>query len=437
MVGRIKSLPSDIRKFLDTARRCAQELRVKIYLVGGIVRDMLLGYESVDYDIVVEGDGVSFAQVLADKVEGKFIKHMGFGTATVYYKNYRVDIATCRKEYYPFWGALPRVLPSDIKHDLFRRDFTINAMAIGLNRYDYGHLIDFYGGYRDLKRGFIRVMHDMSFLDDPTRLLRAIRFEVRFSFRIEPHTLRLFKEAADKSALKFIDEHRLRDELILMLKEPSPFRCLRRLNELAGFSFIDEHLHWHKNEHLLFRRISNACRLFRKRLAIHHRFEEWFVYLLALIYRLPRERAMKFCHDFGLRKGDREKINSLYGIMQRIGILRKRKIKRSTLYRFLSPVSIETLVFLYGYFKNPVVRANIILFISQLKNIHLHIKGEDLKQLGLRPFTLYGRVLKRVLSAKLNGKVSGRKEELAEAKKVFERLRRSYYKSERRSVTAI
>jgi tRNA nucleotidyltransferase (CCA-adding enzyme) len=204
-----------------TARR-NQEL----YLVGGVVRDLLLGVPNLDLDFVVEGDAISLAKEFAEAVGGKLTVHLMFNTAAVHLDKLKIDFAMARTETYTKPGALPTVKPGTLKTDLFRRDFTINAMAVCLNHEHYGELIDLYGGRDDLKNKLIRVLHEKSFSDDATRIWRAIRYEQRLDFQIEPNTLKLLKR--DMVLLKTVGGYRLRRELELALSEKEPEKILHR-----------------------------------------------------------------------------------------------------------------------------------------------------------------------------------------------------------------
>ena len=211
---------------INIVGKIADDLKVKAYIVGGPVRDKLLGMPNSDLDFVVEGDGIKFAGALNKKLKGKLTVYRAFGTATIKIKGKRIDIVTARKEIYACPAAYPAIKPVTIKDDLFRRDFTINAMAIAVNRKDFGKLVDFYNGRKDLKKGIIRVMHDKSFMDDPTRIFRAVRFAARFNFKIEPHTKKLIKEAVLDRLLAEVNTGRIRKEIELMLKEKNLKKCL-------------------------------------------------------------------------------------------------------------------------------------------------------------------------------------------------------------------
>jgi tRNA nucleotidyltransferase (CCA-adding enzyme) len=210
----------------------ADELKIKAYIVGGPVRDKLLGMSNYDLDFVVEGDGIKFAEVLNKKLKGRLITYKAFGTATIELKGKRIDVVTARKESYKYPAAYPIVKPGAIKDDLFRRDFTINSMALAIDKKGLGRLVDFYGGRKDLTKGVIRVLHDKSFMDDPTRIFRAVRFSVRFGFKIEPHTKKLMKEAVLDGFLGEVNAGRIRKEIELFLKEKDPKKCLEVFSKL-------------------------------------------------------------------------------------------------------------------------------------------------------------------------------------------------------------
>ena len=238
--GKMKLLiPADIMRLLKRIGRLANSLRYTAFLVGGPVRDIILGVKNLDLDIVVEGEAIKFGEILAKDLDEHLVTHKRFGTCSITMKNnLKIDFATARKEVYEKLAALPVVEFSSLKEDLLRRDFTVNAMAISLNSKDFGVFIDPYGGRRDLKKGIIGVMHDKSFIDDPTRIFRAVRFEKRFGFTIERHTKELILDALKKGMLERLDTHRVRKEVLLILKEEKPLEILERLAELYGHRIV-------------------------------------------------------------------------------------------------------------------------------------------------------------------------------------------------------
>ena len=233
-----KSLPVELVALVNNAVALAGNRNLPLYLVGGIVRDLLLGQinDICDLDLVVEGDAVRLAGEFAEKVGGRLMAHLIFNTAKIELGKWTIDIAMARTETYAKPGALPVVTAGTLKTDLFRRDFTINAMAISLNPDNYGELVDLYGGLKDLNNQSIRILHDKSFTDDATRIWRAIRYEQRLGFEIEPETLSLLKR--NVPLMKTVGGYRLRHELELVLKEKEPEKALRRAAELGVLTVL-------------------------------------------------------------------------------------------------------------------------------------------------------------------------------------------------------
>ena len=242
-----RSRPKSVRKLLDERlpRRVVEVLRragevasrrgEDVYLVGGAVRDLMLRNHNLDIDLVVEGEGIPFARALALEQEGARVRsHEKFGTAVVLFADgFKIDVATARHEYYARPGALPTVETSSIKRDLYRRDFTINTMAVSLNPQSYGQVIDFFGGSRDIKEKVIRVLHNLAFVEDPTRIMRALRFSSRFGFAIGKHTLSLMKGAIKLKVFDKVEGKRLLNELIHTLNEKNPVPGLTLMGNLG------------------------------------------------------------------------------------------------------------------------------------------------------------------------------------------------------------
>lgn len=236
---RFSALPPGTQKVLKEIGVAADERGLSAWLVGGMVRDLLLGQPSVDIDVVVEGEGISFAGILAQRLNGTFLAHKRFGTAVIALKdNLKIDVVTARRETYVRPGVLPEVFPGQISDDQFRRDFTINAIAASLNAGSVGEIRDDFDGIEDLEAGLIRIMHYRSFVDDPTRILRAVRYEKRFGFKIEPRTLSALKVACQEDAFKSISPVRYFNELRRILEEKDPLPALRRLRSLDGIRYV-------------------------------------------------------------------------------------------------------------------------------------------------------------------------------------------------------
>ncbi|MBN1299257.1 MAG: CBS domain-containing protein, partial [Actinobacteria bacterium] len=223
-------LPAEIIKILKQASIIAKSLRYKIYLVGGIVRDILLGISNLDIDIVVEGDGIIFAQKLASLTGARIESHEKFRSAVIILNdNKHLDIATSRIEYYKKPAALPEIEPGSISQDLARRDFTINTLAMSLNKADFARIIDYFGGKKDLAEKRIKVLHKLSFIEDPTRIFRAVRFEQRLGFKMDNQTEKLAVSSIGMNMVSELNGIRIRDELISILNEKQPWKAIQRL----------------------------------------------------------------------------------------------------------------------------------------------------------------------------------------------------------------
>jgi len=231
----------ELRGILHEAGILAEAMGFGAYAVGGMVRDLLLGRGTLDLDIVVEGEGIRFAAALAGKLRARLKGYERFGTATIALPaGLKVDVATARTEIYDAPAALPRVTPGSIRDDLFRRDFTINAMAVALAPAEFGRLLDEFGGVRDIAEGNIRVLHGRSFIDDPTRIFRAVRFETRLGFRIVAADEARVGEALSLGLLGKLEEYRIAAELRLILREPDPAGPLQRLARLGVLDALEE-----------------------------------------------------------------------------------------------------------------------------------------------------------------------------------------------------
>ena len=244
-----KRLRAELVNFMQVAGEVSQSQGHSLYLVGGVVRDLLLGRANFDLDLVVEGNAIELTRQLIEIKQGEITTHPRFGTAKLQWNKWSVDLATARSETYVKPGALPRVKPSSLSNDLFRRDFTINTMAIHLNPSRYGELIDLYGGRDDLEHKLIRVLHEKSFTDDATRIWRGLRYEQRLNFQLEPNTLQLLKR--DIPMLDTISGDRIQYELECILQEERPEKVFHRAEELNGLQSLDPALKamagWQKN----------------------------------------------------------------------------------------------------------------------------------------------------------------------------------------------
>jgi tRNA nucleotidyltransferase (CCA-adding enzyme) len=311
------------------------------------------------------------------------------------------------------------VEPGTLQDDLFRRDFTINAMAISINKDDFGALVDYFSGKRDLSAKKIRVLHDLSFIDDPTRILREVRFEQRYGFRIEAKTLRLLKEALRLKMLEKVQPQRTRDDLILCLKEECPLKEVKRLQNLGGFGFISRHLSVSRNTYALLRSIESQIKWYKKTFPHRRHLDTWLLYFMGMIDALSLKEARQVCRKFALRRGEKKRVLSFKALRRPfITALSKKNAKPSGIYARLEPLSYETMILIRAKYGNPALAANINAFLRDYNGMRIRISGEDLRALGLTPGKRYQKIFRQVLNARLDGRIRTREEELALAAKL-------------------
>jgi len=423
----LKKLPDDFQEILVMVSRAAYGIGFKVYLVGGIVRDCILKRDVTDVDIIVEGDAIALAQRLSEIIGVEYKKHHAFGTASLEYAGYKIDLATARKEVYEKNGALPKVAASDFKSDLARRDFTINAMAISINQFDYGRLMDSFHGMADLHAGVIRILHDKSFYDDPTRILRAIRFEQRFGFKLEKNTAALMQQALKDDVFPCVHPHRWRDEMILLLKEPQPVRCIRRLEELCTVAKLcgNKDIRFAKNDWELLLRLDSLLEQAAYKFNRFRQVDSWLVYLIAMVSSMPRAALIKFMDNYGFRKGERMRVVAAKDYIGKVAKLNK-EVKPHVIYRELNPLSFETIMYFYAYFyEDKLLVKNIEYFMTHLVNTRLKISGDDLKSAGIKPELIYGKILDKVLDIKISDGLATRQDELQAALGVYKKMKKN------------
>jgi tRNA nucleotidyltransferase (CCA-adding enzyme) len=370
------------------------------YLVGGAVRDLLRGAAAVDLDLAVEGDARSVARALADRLGGVAREHERFGTATVRAAELTFDLATTRRETYDEPGALPWVEMASLDEDLRRRDFTINTMAVGLTGDDLGHLYDPCGGLADLEEGVVRVLHDGSFIDDPTRLLRAVRYEVRLGFRMDRRTEDLARSAAAGGALRTVSGARVRDELIGLLGEPQAPAGVERMHDLR----LDRALHpaLDADPELAASASLGAAAIGADRA---------LATLAALCSDAPG-RLDGWLSDLHLTAEERDAVARAARQAPRIAAELQREHQPSELRALLArePFVSLALALAMGAPHEPILR-----WVTELRSVRLEITGDDLLAAGVPEGPAVGRALDETLDRKLDGLVSGREEELEAA----------------------
>lgn len=394
-----------------------------VYLVGGFVRDTILREPNYDIDIAVEGDGIEFAEHLAVELGGRVRAHEKFRTAVVILDQVRpelrVDVATTRTEFYDYPAALPTVEHASIKHDLYRRDFTINAMAVSLSAHDFGRLLDFFGGLADIENKVIRVLHNLSFIEDPTRIFRAIRYENRLGFRMNSHTLGLARGCVEMNLVGDLSSARLRDELIWLLSEPKVEHTIKRIGELGIAPSIHPQLAADAETAALVSRADSAVR----DLHMSKEIRRWRLRLICMARQLDPEQLASWTERLKLRGSDAAVIAGGVVLARKVNErLASAELARPALYELLARLPAEGLLLAWAEAGEGRSREALELYLKELRYTALSIGGSDLLRMGLSESPEVGRVLTQVKLLKLEGKVDGREEELRAAGQIINRI---------------
>ena len=392
-------LPQPLLELVEDISGQAAELGQRLYLVGGVVRDLLLGYPNFDLDLVVEGDAVKLAQKVAETSQAKLIAHHRFGTAKLRYGNSTLDLATARKETYARPGALPAVTPGTLKDDLIRRDFSINAMAISLSANDYGELVDLHQGRRDLEHRLIRILHPRSFSDDATRILRGVCYEQRLGFQFEAQTARLLKRGLPM--LDTISGDRIRHELEHIFEENQPELVVRRLGELGVLARIGPSL---KGDGWIAEKFDTARRL-KKSTQLPS------LYFCLLVYSFSENDIEQFLARLNIPARLSRVMRDTVRLKTSLPILDKPSLKPSDIYYLLrgyEPVAIQANAIAA---ESPKAHDYLQLFLAKLRYVRTALNGEELKKLGVSAGPQMGKLLEVLHKAKLDGQVRTKADE--------------------------
>ncbi len=404
-----EKFPAEIYAILKLAGEIADQLGINAYLVGGSVRDLLRGEENLDIDIVVEGDGISFAKSFGRKLNAKVRTHERFGTAKIITDNLKLDVATARTEYYESPASLPKVETSSIKKDLYRRDFTINTLAVKLNLKDFGLLIDFFGGQRDLREKIIRVIHNLSFIEDPTRAFRAIRFSERFGFKLSKHTETLIKSTLKLDLFSRLSGARLYEELLLAFNETEPVKTLKTLSEFGLLKVIHSGLLFNNELESALQSMFETLAWFNL-LFLEESPDRGALYLMALLSTLKEEERNTAVERLSPPPRVREMITK--GITQSKDILNKLPLNDpASLYHLLNGVNLEILLFSMAQSKSKQKQKAISQYLIELRKITPLLKGKDLQKIGFKPGPLYSKLFSELLDEKLSGRLKTKEDE--------------------------
>jgi tRNA nucleotidyltransferase (CCA-adding enzyme) len=413
------ALPGSLLNLLHQASELAQEVGYPLYVVGGFVRDLLVGEPTLDMDLVVEGDAITLARRVAAGVGARTRSHRRFGTAKIILEGREaefgipsLDFATARMEFYAYSAALPEVERSSIKADLHRRDFTINTLAIRLDSDHYGQLLDFYGGEQDLRDGLVRVLHSLSFIEDPTRIMRAARFEQRLDFEIEPRTAELIDNALPM--LSRVSGERIRHELYLILHEREPERVFCRLDSLNVLDELSPRLSCKQRTWELFD-------VLRQTVA----GGQWDVeaeengrpppglYLALLTYQFPRAELEALADRLKFFRTDLVLLRQVLDLRDREPVLEQPDLSNREICAQLRYATTPALLIVWLCTGSERVRERLWQYERELRHVQPVVNGAYLKSLGLQPSPLFSKLLNTVRNARLDGLIHTEEEEKA------------------------
>jgi tRNA nucleotidyltransferase (CCA-adding enzyme) len=433
---RIKNAFSSIQlDLIQCVAKEATELGFPLYIVGGVVRDLVLGRVSTDFDLVVEGDAPTLARALEAKYGGKVTEHSRFGTAkwdiqksSIVSKNpilrletrpapiNFLDLVSARSEIYKHPAALPTVKKGRIDDDLRRRDFTINTLAIRLDGEHYGELRDDFGGMADSEQGLIRVLHLRSFIDDPTRMYRAIRYEQRFGFKIDEETLKLIPEA--RSLIDKLSAQRIRHELDLILEEPSARATVGRLSELDLLRPIHASLPWDGSVNERFLEGERTETLNRIHLTFtegrdDHGLDRWLLWLMGLSEK-QLESLNKRLHFSASHFKALLAASQLFATAVSL-----KDWKPSKCVNTLDELPLSAIHAVYLAVPGSDLKLPLENYINEWRHIKARITGSELKRLGLTPGPAYRTILQTLRNAWIDGEIQNEKEEKGLLEKIL------------------
>ena len=407
------NLPRKLYRLLKRIGTIGEKEGLSIYVVGGFVRDLLLNVRNWDVDIVVEGNGIRFARKLARALGGRASIHKEFKTGVVILPDgFRIDIASARFEIYEFPAALPQVETGSIRNDIYRRDFTINALAVQLNSEQFGKLFDFFGGQQDLKERVIRVLHNLSFVDDPTRIFRAVRFEQRFNFTIGEHTLHFIENSVNLNLLDRLSYPRVWNEIYLIFAEHKPLKTIKRLNQLGILRYIHPGIKLDRNLTVTLRNVQTLIKWFTNTFQ-EETIRTYLVYLAALLEQLKISEITMVCEKFRFSKKDIDVVRMACRNTRTLLDSLQKAHKPSEILMLLDRIPLEALVLAKARAKDVTSKRKITRYFKELRFIKPVIDGHDLLAAGLAQGPYFATILNDIRIALADDRISTPEEQQA------------------------
>lgn len=418
----LRRLPRRQRDLIEAASILGERRKVSVYLVGGPVRDIILGRPSSDLDLAVTGDALVYAKALAARVSAQVTTHPQFGTATLVLRDgIRLDVATARRESYARPAALPAVVPGTLEEDLFRRDFTINAMAIRLAR-DGKKFLDPFGGLKDLKKRLLRTLHEQSYRDDPTRIFRGARYAARFRLRFSRSDRRQIRSVLAEGVLKRLSTDRLFREVKLVLGEPRAEAILKALENLGVLLSLDPALALAPNTAALMRRVRKAWERYH-----HFRIAPephlWRSNLMILLLSMHAKVRQRVGEHLGIKGPPLEVLMIELGEVPALREkLDQRNLAASGVRHLLDGISGDVRLVAWAT-GGRRVRQRVEQYFTHLASVRPALTGQDLRRFGFPPGPIYGRILALLLEGRLEGRLTSRDAEIAFLRERFGRPR--------------
>ncbi len=394
------ALPVQLQQLLNTTGGLAAKRKEAAFLVGGVVRDMLLNRKTTDLDVVIEGEAIPVAKAVARQHKCRLQTHPRFGTAKITTANHVLDLVTARSETYAFPGALPTVQPATIIDDLARRDFTVNAMALLLSPDKFGELLDPHGGQQDLDRKRIRILYPASFIDDPTRILRAVRYEQRLGFSLEAETEKQLRQHVH--GLGNVSGARLWNELKRVLEEAEPESSFYRADYLGVLPVlfppfrISDQLGHH------FRQARNSG---DRSLSLPA------IYLAILSFRFTPEEAAQFPSRFNCPKWASRTVRDTVQLRNTAVSLSRADMPPGQIDRILRDYQPEAIKGVSIAVESPLLENRLTLYLDRLRYVKCELDGNDLLAMGVPAGRRLGQTIRRLREARLDGTVTTREEE--------------------------
>lgn len=392
------------KEIFDSIKTISKNRGEKVFLVGGIVRDLILGIENFDIDIVVEGNGIEFANELFLLLNGKkIIVHDKFHTAVIMLKNnIKLDVATSRIEYYEYPTSMPIVEKGSIKQDLFRRDFTINAMALEIDFENFGRLIDIFNGYKDLKEKKIRILHNFSFIEDPTRIIRAIRFSVRYGFNIEEDTEKFIKDCVEAGFIQRLSLKRIKNELEIIFNEKNSVEGTKMLAKYGILKSINKKIHYTKEIESALLKLKNNINLVKE-----YNVKIWIIHFLILIENLEHDEIVNLFNHFSFKQEFITKYSFGKNNEKEIREKIKNSLSDFELYAIMKMLALE-IIFVMLFIEEEKIVEKIKYYFNYLCKIEPIITGKDIIDMGYKGNKSFKIILEQVLEKQINEKITDR-----------------------------